>query len=162
MTISELQNEFSHFDEYEINVINIVSKVFSSFSIAGSLLIFILYWFFKENRSFNLELVLWYGLSNTICLVTHFLPFDPFNEDAWCAVQSFLLTWFQIAGMIWTCIIAYSAFISVIKKNHIENNKCKYRTAFVLISFGVSALLASMSVKYFLKLKHFVHRDIRK
>ena len=132
----------------EIDIIRIISKICSIFSITGSFTIFVLFWFFKENRSFNLEMVVWYCLSNTLYLFSIlFIPFNPIEEDNWCAVQSFTMTWFQSASNFWTCIIGYVAFISVIKKNHIENNKCMYRGLFLILSFGISAGLASMLVK---------------
>jgi hypothetical protein len=136
-----------NFKRDEIALLRIICQVFGAISIAGSFLIFIIFWFFKENRSFKLELVLWYSLSNFLFSITAFFPFDPDGQFSfWCKIQSLFISWFQIGCQLWTCIIGYVAFISVIKKNHIENNKLKYRIGFVLAAFLVSLSLASMLV----------------
>jgi hypothetical protein len=137
------------FSQSQINTIRMISKVCSFISMISSIVTFIIFWFFKENRSFKLELVLWYSLSNFLYSVTAFFPFNPINEPTWCELQSLFLTWFQEASQLWTCIIGYVAFISVIKKNHIENNKSKYRVGFVMVAFLVSGCLASMLVNFF-------------
>jgi hypothetical protein len=134
----------SYFTQEEIGLIHLVSKICSGFSFAGSLVICLLFWFFKETRSFNLELVVWYCLTNSMYLLSFFFPFDPVNEITWCAIQSFTMTCFQIASMLWSCIIGYTAFISVIKKDHVEKNRGMYRIAYLLLVFIVSAGLASM------------------
>jgi len=132
------------FTPEEVEIIGIVSKVCSSLSIFGSFTILILFWFFKENRSIDLELIVWYGISNSLYLITVFFPFNPLEKDYWCAIQSFTMTCFQIGSRFWSCIIGYVAFISVIRKNHLEKHKTRYRILFLFISFGISALLASM------------------
>jgi hypothetical protein len=137
------ENQF-HFTQDQIDIIRLISKLFSCLSMSGSILVMIIFWFFKENRSINLELVLWYSLSNFLYSITAFFPFDPENQKVWCHIQAIFLTWFQEACQLWTCIIGYVAFISVIKKNHIENNKLRYRVIFLIIAFVVSGCLASM------------------
>lgn len=138
------KRNYSNFSDDEVEIIKIISTLCSILSIASSLFIFSLFWFFKEIRNFNLELVIWYSISSTLYLITPFFPFNPNEKPTWCAIQAFTLTWFQIACHMWTCIIGYTAFISVIKKEHIEKHKCKYRILFLGVAFIVSGCLASL------------------
>ncbi len=141
---NEIKAGSNPFLQEDLEIIRIVNRVCSVFSMTGSFVIFGVFWFFKENRSFNLELVLWYSLSNFIYMTSSFFPFNPKENDIWCGIQSFTITCFQTSCMLWTCLIGYCAFISVIKKNHLENNKIRYRVGFLFLSYGLSAGLASM------------------
>ncbi len=126
--------------------IRLTSQIISGFSILGSFLVFSTYWFFKDNRSFNLELVQYYAFSNLIYSLTAFLPYNPNTSEPnfYCALQSFMITMFQNASLIWSSIIGYSAFISIINKNHFESHKKRYRFCFILVSYSVAAAFASM------------------
>lgn len=135
-----------HFTQQEIDIIHVVSKICSGLSFAGSLVICLLFWFFKQTRSFKSELVVWYCLFNSMYLLSFFFPYDPVNEMTWCAIQSFTMTCFEIASMLWSSIIGYTAFISVIRKDHIEKNHGMYRISYLLLVIIVSAGLASMYV----------------
>jgi hypothetical protein len=131
------------FPQNELYIIKIINKILVCVSISGSVFIVFVFWFFK-NRQFTLELVLWYSLSNLMNNISYLFPYDPKNLKVWCAAQSFTMSTFENASMIWTCIIGYTAFISVIKKSHVEKYKYKYRLLFLLLSFGISAGIATM------------------
>lgn len=126
--------------------IRLTSQIISGFSILGSFLVFSTYWFFKDNRSFNLELVQYYAFSNLIYSISAFLPYNPENSkpDYYCALQSFTITMFQNASLLWSSIIGYSAFISIINKNHFEAHKKRYRIFFIFVSYSLAAAFASM------------------
>jgi len=85
-------------------------------------------------------------MSEFILAITSFFPYDPDHEIIWCSIQALMMTWFQIASQLWTCIIGYTAFISVIKTNHIESNRARYRLIFLAIGFLSSGGLASMYI----------------
>ena len=127
----------------DLATINVVSKILQSISVSGSLFCIFLFWFFKD-RSFNTELVIWYSLSNLLNCIAYFFPYDPILLPEWCAWQSYLTTTFDISSMIWTCIIGYCSFISVIRKMHLEKHKIRYRILFLLLSYILPACLASM------------------
>lgn len=133
-------------DTDESLTIRLTSQIISGFSVLGSFLVFSTYWFFKDNRSFNLELVQYYAFSNLIYSLSAFLPYNPENNqpDFYCALQSFTITMFQNATLLWSSIIGYSAFISIINKNHFESHKNRYRIFYILISYIVTAGFSSM------------------
>jgi len=130
----------------ESMTIRLTSQIISAFSVLGSFLVFSTYWFFKDNRSFNLELVQYYALSNLLYSISAYLPYNPENTkpDFFCGLQSFFITMFQNASLLWSSIIGYSAFMSIINKNHFESHKNKYRIFFIFISYSFTAGVASM------------------
>lgn len=125
------------------SIVQIITIIGSVFSISAAMFVIILFWFFKENRTFQLELVVWYSISNTLFSISALLPYKS-DVEIWCPLQSFLMTTFLYSNMCWTCIIGYSCFMSVIKKNHIEHHKKMYRIGFVLMSLLIPAGLSSM------------------
>jgi predicted membrane protein len=133
-----------NFSKDEIDALRIISQVISSFSIAGDLFIILTYWFFKENRSFLLELVLHYSIMNIFYSVTSYFPYVADKEDIWCALQSFMMSTFQDSLYITSAVIGYTAFISVIKKDHIEKYQTYYRILFIFLSIFVSSASSSM------------------
>lgn len=136
--------EYNDFSDDQITIIRTITQVFSSLSIASSVTMYLLFWFFKENRSFCLELIMWYSVSNLFRCMPAFFPYDPYKKMNWCAIQSFSITAFQQAASIWTCIIGYSGFITLIKNYHFEKYKNFYRILFFFISYGLSFSISSM------------------
>jgi hypothetical protein len=132
----------SDLSEDQLETINLISKILDSFSISGSIFCIFIFWFFKA-RSFNSELVIWYSISSGINYIAYFFPYDPKKRDTWCALQSYFTTTFENSSIIWTCIIGYCSFISVIKKNHLEKHKTRYRILFFFLSYIIPAVLAS-------------------
>jgi hypothetical protein len=132
------------FNTNEIETIRIIAIIGSCFSISAAIFVFALFWFFKEIRNFNLELVLWFSLSNSLYSISNLLPYDPDNKTIWCPIQSFVLSAFQHAAMCWSCIIGYCCFMGFINKNHLEKHKKSYRILFITLSFSISFCLASM------------------
>jgi len=134
--------------ESEYLRIRLTSEILSGFSVAGSLLVFSTYWFFKDNRSFQLELVQYYALSNLFYSASLFFPYNPNLEnespDFFCALQSFSISMFQNSSLIWSSIIGCCGFISIINKNHFESQKNLYRFFFFVITFLLPAAIASM------------------
>ncbi len=138
-------NKFGYTDE-DINDLIITNEVCSSLSLVGSILVILMFWFFKESRNINLEIVFWLCISNVFYFITAFFPYNPNKEenDTWCKIQAFMIIMFQNSSYIWSALIGYCSFITVIKKEHLERNSNKYRVAFLLISFLFSGLIASM------------------
>lgn len=134
--MSDLSND-------QLYTINLISKVLDSLSISGSLFCIFIFWFFK-GRSFSSELVIWYSISNAINYMAYFFPYDSKKRDTWCALQSYITTTFENSSIIWTCIIGYCSFISVINKNHLEKHRTRYRILFICLSYIIPAGLASM------------------
>jgi hypothetical protein len=133
----------------ELETIKLITKIISLFSLIGSILIIITICFFKSNRnrSFNLELLQYYAISNLFFAICPFIPYNPLNRkpDKYCAIQSFFITMFQNSRNIWSSIIGYSTFLNCIKKNSFSAKaKNYYRILFISLSFILSAFLALM------------------
>jgi hypothetical protein len=128
----------------QINTIQIIVKVFSSISLLANIVVFIIFGYFKEIRTFYHEVICWFSLSSAIYSITSFLPFDCEDTGFWCAVQSITLTWFQHSGYVWSAIIGYTGFISVIKRDHLEKHRVRYRVIFLIMAFIVSGLMSTM------------------
>jgi len=128
------------------NTIRLISEIISGFSLGGSILILCTFWFFKDNRTFNLELVQYYAISNLFYSACAYLPYNPENSipDIYCKIQSVAITLFQSSSLVWSSIIGYCAFISIIKKNHFDDKKNKYRILFIFVSYILTAGMASM------------------
>jgi hypothetical protein len=142
-TLSE-NAHFEYMTGAQTRAVIIINETISAISLVASVLVYTIYWFFKENRNFNYELVLWFCFSDAMYSLTAFFPFNPKLRDGWCASQSFFLTTFQYSSLCWSAIIGYTAFMGVIRKNHIEKNKKKYRLLFISLSFLIPGFLASM------------------
>ena len=139
-------NAIIPYPEDEIKLIILINQIVSGISIFSCLLVLIMYWFFKEIRNFIIELSIWLCISNCLYNITAFFPYDneKSKNEVWCAIQSFMIVMFQNSCWIWSCLIGYSCFISVVKKNHIENNKNIYRIFFLLLATIIPACLASV------------------
>lgn len=132
--------------EDHIKVIIMINEIVSGISIFACVIVLIMYWFFKEARNFIIELSIWLCVANCLYNITAFFPYENEKSDnqVWCGIQSFMIVMFQNSCWIWSCIIGYCCFISVIRKNHIEKHKNTYRIFFVLLSTIIPACLASM------------------
>jgi hypothetical protein len=128
------------------NIIRLITQIISGFSLGGSILILCTFWFFKDNRTFNLELVQYYALSNLFYSACAYLPYNPENRkpDIYCKIQSVAITLFQNSSLVWSSIIGFCAFISVLKKNHFDDKKIRYRILFIFAAYILTAGMASM------------------
>jgi hypothetical protein len=142
------------FSHDELIFFRIICRILCGVSVAGLLCVFILFWFFKNIRSYALELVIYLCFSSIVFNISYFLPVD--DEDyssnisssgqliASCVAQGVLSTFGDLSSMLWTTIIGYTAFISVVIKDELEQNKNKYRIAFLSVAFGVPLLFSMM------------------
>jgi hypothetical protein len=141
--INKIMSEI-HFSDEQENTLRILRMSFSAISLVGCSFIICSYWFFKENRSFNTELIVWYTIADALYSISTFFPYDPIDKPIWCGAQSIFDTIFITSCQIWGCIMGYVAFISAIKKDHIEKYKCFYRGIFLFMSYAVPFLLSTM------------------
>jgi hypothetical protein len=128
----------------EIMIISVIIKIFSVMSIVSTLVIIFIYCYFKSQRTFYHELILWFSITNGLYSATSFIPFDGEKIDAWCGLQAFSINMFQSAGYIWSALIGYTGFITVIKRDHFEKNRFLYRIIFLLIAYFISAATSAM------------------
>jgi hypothetical protein len=146
LIFSDPNSTEKHFNDDQISALVITNQIVSTFSLVASLLVIIIYWFFKEIRKFIYELAVWLCVSNVFYVITAYFPYNNNKEENvfWCGIQAFMIILFQTAGWIWACIIGYCSFIGVIKKDHLEKHQNKYRILFACLTFILSTGLASM------------------
>ena len=95
--------------ESQKDTIRNIIIVGNSLTLSSTVIAFILFWFFKENRSFNFELQMWLTLSIFLYSVSNLLPYQP--DTAWCPVQSFFINANLTSLTLWSTILGYSCLI---------------------------------------------------
>lgn len=141
-----INNNFNTFSDSQISALVITNQVVSGLSILSCLIVVSTYWYFKEIRNFIFNLVMWLCFCNILYCSTSYFPYDNIRENnkTWCGTQAFMILTFQYASWVLSSLIGYSSFISVIKKDHLERNKCYYGIIFVFVTLVISFSLSSM------------------
>jgi hypothetical protein len=141
-----IKDNFNTFSDSQISALVITNQVVSGLSILSCLIVISIHWYFKEIRNFILNLVMWLCISNILYCTTAYFPYDNIRENnkTWCGAQAFMILTFQYASWVLSCLIGYSCFISVIKQDHLEKNKCLHVILFGLITCVISIGLSSM------------------
>jgi hypothetical protein len=146
MNVIKNDNSKNTFSDQEISALVLTNEIVSGISIFSCLMVIILHWYFKEIRKFILNLVIWLCISNIFYCSTAYFPYDN-NLDSnvtWCQTQAFMILFFQYSSWIISCVIGYSCFISVIKRDHLDKNKRIYKAMFFILTVLISSGLASM------------------
>jgi hypothetical protein len=128
----------------DVSSIVIITKIFSTISLISTILVISIYTYFKHQRSFYHEMILWFSITNGLYSLTSYIPYSLDELGFCCALQSVTLSWFQNAGYIWSALIGYTGFITVIKRTHLEERRKRYRVIFLIIAFGISGLISTM------------------
>lgn len=146
MGIETLSYDNNQLPENKVDEIITVNEICSGFSITASISVIIIFWYFKEIRKFIYELAVWLCVSNIFYEATAYFPYSPNKQDNyfWCGLQAFMILFFQTSSWIIGCIIGYSSFISVIKREHLDKYENAYRIMFIFLTLIVSAGVASM------------------
>lgn len=99
----------------EQSALTVVSQVFSSFSVAGSLFIILSFSLFPKLRKFSYKLVLWLSVSDLVNQSTSY--FGNPNDNAFeCFVQAAGMQFFSVASFMWTVCIAHVLRSTVVGK----------------------------------------------
>ena len=128
--MSEDPNVINNNEKYLLVITFIVSII----SLFGSLFIILTYIFVKRLRNFAFKLVVYLSFSDVILTVGNMLVSDQFDEshsDTVCFLQALLTNYGGLATIIWTSIIAFTVYTTVVQhKKNITNSH------FILILFG--------------------------
>ena len=125
-------------------ILRIIALAGNISSIVASLFSFMLFWFFKESRSFLLEVQVYFVLFSLIYSISSLLPYrsGDKNIDNYCKIQAFLSEAGQLGTTIISALLNYCCLISIINKNHFEKYKMIYRVIFsliLLLPFGIAS-----------------------
>ncbi len=96
------------------------------FSFLGSSFICFCYLIFKDLRKFAFKLVFFLSLSDVLLSVSDMLG-DPQDGTATCTFQAVVNSYFAIASILWTTMIAYCLYATVIKRQAIEITRMRER-----------------------------------
>lgn len=129
-------------DQSQKDVLRTITLIGGSLSLASTIIAFILFWFFKENRSFTLEIQMYLTLSIFLYSLSSLLPYDV--ESVWCPIQSYLINTSLTSLSIWSTIMGYSCLISMVHKTHLEHHKKLYRLIFFSCAFALPLALSSV------------------
>jgi len=132
------------------DIIKYINLPLGIISILGCLLIIISFIFFEKIRSFVLELVFYLALSSLMHTLTYIIYIPKNIEDSEkgiCQFQAFSMLLFGDAQFIWTTLISYSIYQSVIylKEISTKNSKCK-RFLYILIGFGIPLIISLLGL----------------
>ncbi len=99
--------------------------------IISSICVVFLFWFFKEIRLFQYELIMFLGLSRIIIDVSIIWPN---KSDEVCKIKGFISTIFPKFSWCFVTYLSYISFIFGVKKKYIDDNKNLLRFFLFLIS----------------------------
>lgn len=118
----------------DYRAIHIGMLVSLGLSALGSLFVAAVYLYFADIRSFAFKLVFYLSLMDLGHAIGFFLP--P-GVSVMCEIQAAVTSYFSLASVLWTGIIAFALYLAVLKdKRNIE----KLELRFVLFANGVPFL----------------------
>ncbi len=128
------------------DIIKFINITLGIISITGCLLILISFLLFSNIRSFVLEMVFYLALSCLMHTFAYIIYFPKHEEDSVsnaCQLQGFSMVLFSQAQFIWTSLISFSIFRSVIYLKEISTKNSRYKRLFYLsIGFGIPILIS--------------------
>lgn len=134
-------------EHYEtLRFINLIIEIISLISCSITILTFL---FFKSIRSFVLELVFYLTISSffqTIAFIIYFPDKDSKSDEGICQLQAFSMQLFGLAQFLWTCLLSYTIYQSVInlktfsKKDN--TNLMLIRLMYFLVGFGIPLIIS--------------------
>lgn len=131
MRVSEEENrEIGTFFKILILIATILSFL-------ASFYIILIYIFYPRIRNFAFKMVFYLNIAVCLFAIAELLSLGSPDflfpnierSNGLCYTQSFMLTWFGLSSIIWTSIIAWTLYSTVILNNtNIENKEAKYLT----------------------------------
>ncbi|GMH99045.1 hypothetical protein TrVE_jg9166 [Triparma verrucosa] len=100
------------FSPKENEILLIITVAESVLSLIGSILIVTSYLKFKRLRKFSLELVFWLSVSDIGMCVSYF--FGNPKSGGLCTAQAMIMSFFELASVLWTTVIALTLFRLII------------------------------------------------
>ena len=132
-----------------LNYIHFILSVVSLVFIIFSMILFLFLKVKKTNTSFRIEIIAWLMISCCLDLSTSFFPInieevEYKNPNLLCKIQSSFNTFFGTSTPIFCTLIGYTAYVNVIKPEHIDNHKCLYRSIFLSVGFCIPLAMTVM------------------
>lgn len=136
-------SKLSNLSDDQIFILRLISKILCSFSIAGLLFVLLMFVFFRSVRSFVLELAVWLCATNLFFNLNVYFPIGN-TKNNWCVTQGLISTFSDLSTMIWTTIIGFFSYFSVVKSGFIDKNKRNLRLCFILVAYFIPGIFTLM------------------
>lgn len=127
-------------DGDQLKLIDTMSTILSSISLAAIILIIIGILKWGNTKSFATELILILMLQEMMVSIAYLLPTDPIKQtnNGMCKTQSILISFFTSAAQIWVVFVAYTAWHTFNSTELVEESKWKYRIIYFSISYPLA------------------------
>lgn len=130
-------DDSSDFSDKQNNLLVTVTVVESVASFICSGLIVFSFYQFKKLRKFSLLLVFLLSISDMGVCVSYFLG-NPRNGDFMCYSQAVVMSFFELASVLWTTVIAFTLYRLIIEQK--TSTHLIYR--FHAFAFGLPAVFS--------------------
>ncbi|KAL4453412.1 hypothetical protein ABPG74_017619 [Tetrahymena malaccensis] len=132
----------------QVNIIQIIAIVVSSFSLLGAIFIIGIFLSFKKLRVFPFIYVFWLSVSDLISSIGYLLVTDSIGDtpeqlqeaNFTCKTQALMINFGQLASICWTAVIAWTLYNSTVKV--VTNLQQKTETKMVAIAFGFPLIMS--------------------
>ena len=109
-------------DSYE-SYLFIVGIVTDSISLVGSLFVILIYASFKDARNYTYLLIVQLAITGIISSFSNFIKAGDIQStedsvNALCVIQGFLTQFGTTAGFLWTMIISWTLYATVVLNRH--------------------------------------------
>lgn len=134
--------------EYKYTTLKYIVITIGCLSIISCLITIITFLLFKKIRTFILELVMYLSISSllqTISFIIFFPKDDSESRNKLCQFQAFGMEFFGLSQFLWTCLISFSIYRSVIylrNYNSKETNLRLIRFCYIFIGYGIPFIVA--------------------
>lgn len=130
--------------------IKILITLLNSITVLSSILIFIVYFRYRNNHNFGIEIIFYFSISTFISGFASFLVFingeegdsgDDQDLNIFCKIQSILMTYSDFSTLIWNNLIGYTAYKFSVSDSF-EDITSKYRKIFLFLGYFIPILFA--------------------
>jgi len=129
----------SAFSPHHEHVLLSITITESALSFICSAIIVLSYLKFTRLRKFSLQLVFWLSLSDMGVCVSYFFG-DPTDGTLRCYSQAMIMSFFELASVLWTTVIAYTLFRLII----LQKTSVHLINRFHAFAFGLPLLAMLM------------------
>jgi len=144
------QQSHEFFTGIEEDALDIVTMITASVSCCGSLFIILTFLRFEQVRTFPFRLVLHLSICDLLANMW-FLPLfvsklqgienRTDEPDGWCYAIGGITQFFTIAGFVWTVIISYNVYFSLILESSSHN---QHMSGYHAVTWGVAAIFTAI------------------
>ena len=134
VAVSRILEDSEPYSRDSFMVLKILILIAMFLSLFSALYIIMIYICYSKTRNFAFKMVFYlniadflYSISQLFILKNPEFLFDVEFSETLCLAQSFMMTWFGLSSILWTSIIAWTLYSTVILNNtNIEEKEIKY------------------------------------